>query len=660
MHQKSKQCLLFVILCGLVSFSQLATAAQQPTGDSDVYSLGEIVVSGKTEGVQATESVYTVTADDIKSRDARTLDEAIDLLPGVNVRVGGEGVPRIDVRGFRTRHVKLLLNGVPLNSAIDGQFDPTIIPTEDIAKIKMTTGSSSVLYGQGGLGAVINIITKKGTEGFKGMISGETGDHEPYLGRASISGAKEMLNYFLSGSSSKINSFPLSDDFQPTSEQPAGYRVNSDHERNNVFGNLGISPNKNLNIGFSFNYSQGKYGKPSSVINNQFDIFANNPKYERIDDFQGISVQLAADYQVTDDFSIRGWLYDNQMEQQDNLYDDINFNSFNNKGSFREHVDSDIKGISVQPKYDMGKAGVVTLGLESEWDHWKNEGVVTGNTTDPNLSKSFNILSTSIQYEVNPLEKLGLVAGYGHHWQYRSDLSEDGYSVLAGAYYDLFKDTRLRASFKRDIRFPTLDDLYDLSQGNPNLVAERSYTYEGGVEQKLPLNSVVSLTGFYTVAKNLIQNDQATSKNQNLAEIDFDGFEVAASSKPLKQLFLRASYTYLESKDKSRTGRDEQQYTPGNKVTLEGKYDFDCGFSTYASLLYVGDQFFYTKNNVSPVQKLRLDDYTLVNVKLNQKIMKGKINLYVGVDNIFDDNYETSYGFPQPGRFIYGGIEFSI
>jgi vitamin B12 transporter len=660
MHQKSKQCLLFAILYGLVSFSQLATAAQQPAGDSEVYGLGEIVVSGKTEGVQASETVYTVTSDDIKNKDARTLDQAIDLLPGVNVRVGGEGVPRIDVRGFRTRHVLLLLNGIPLNSAIDGQFDPTIIPTEDIAKIKMTTGSSSVLYGQGGLGAVINIVTKKGTAGFKGMISGETGDHEPYLGRASISGAKDKFNYFLSGSSAKVNSFPLSDDFSPTSEQGSGYRKNSDHERNNVFGNVGFSPNKDFNLGFSFNYSHGKYGKVTSVINDQFDIFANNPKYERIDDFEGISVQLAADYQATNDFSIRGWAFSNQLDQQDNLYDDANFNSFNNKGSFREQVRSDIKGISVQPKYDMGKAGVVTLSLASERDTWKNEGVVTGNTFDPNLSKAYNVYSTSIEYEVSPLENLGLVAGYGHFWQTRGDMDEDGYSVLAGANYDLFKDTRLKASFKRDIRFPSLDDLYDLSQGNPNLVAERSYTYQGGVEQKLPMNSIISITGFYTVAKNLIQNDQATSHNMNLAEVDFDGFELAAATQLVKQMLLRASYTYLDSKDKSRAGRDEQQYTPRDKVTLEGKYDFDCGFSPYASLLYVGNQYFYTKNNVNPVQKLRLDNFVLVNVKLNQKLLAGKMNLYVGVDNIFDKNYETSYGFPQPGRFIYGGIEFNI
>ena len=205
-----------------------------------------------------------------------------------------------------------------------------------------------------------------------------------------------------------------------------------------------------------------------------------------------------------------------------------------------------------------------------------------------------------------------------------------------------------------------MGDLYDLSQGNPNLLAEYAYTYEGGVERKLPRDSVVSLTGFHTIARNLIQNDQATSRNMNLAEVRFSGIEGTVSTRFVERFLLRASYAYLDSRDKSRAGRDQQQYTPGNKVTMEGKYDFDGGFTPYVSLLYVGNQYFYTKNNVTPVQKAKLNDYALVNVKLSQRLVNYKATLYVGVDNLFDENYETSYGFPQAGRFLYGGVEFRL
>jgi vitamin B12 transporter len=95
-------------------------------------------------------------------------------------------------------------------------------------------------------------------------------------------------------------------------------------------------------------------------------------------------------------------------------------------------------------------------------------------------------------------------------------------------------------------------------------------------------------------------------------------------------------------------------------VTAEAKYDFASGFSPYVSVLYVGNQYFYTRNAVTPVQKLKLQNFTLVNVKVSQKFLKNKLNVYFGVDNLFDKDYETSYGFPQEGRFIYGGIQYSF
>jgi vitamin B12 transporter len=649
---------LIMIFSGLFPAHRVEAAAEEPSG---IYSLGEIVVSGKDEGVEATETIYSVNSKDIRDKGARTLDQAISLLPGVNVRTGGEGVPRIDIRGFRTRHVVLLLDGIPMNSALDQQFDPTTIPTENIAEIKLTAGGSSVLYGQGGLGGVINIITKKGTKGVQGMIAGETGDHEPYLVRGSLSGGTERFDYILSASSTKVNGFPLAGDFRPTPVQSADYRKNSDKERNNVFANIGFSPTKDLSLGFTFIYTEGSFGKPSSSIHDPFafDPFASPQKYERIDGFEGFSGQLAADYQITKQLSLRGWAFINHLEQQDNLYDNGSFNSFSNDGSFRQDVRTTIKGISLQPRYEMGSLGVVTLSLAGEWDNWENTGFVTGNTFTPNASRSLTTYSAALEYEISPLPGLGLVAGYGHHWQAREELSDDDYSLLAGVHYDIFENTRLKGSFKRNIRFPSLADLYDVSKGNPDLAAERSCTYEGGVEQQLPLDSTVSLTGFYATARNLIQNDQTISRNMNISEVRFNGFEVEAVTRFVKRLLLRASYSYLESEDGS-PGKDQQQYTPRDKVTLEGKYDFDSGFSPYVSFLYVGTQYFYTKNNVYPVQKAKLDDYALVNVKLSQRLLNNGMTLYIGVNNLLDENYETSYGFPQAGRFIYGGVELRM
>ncbi len=134
-------------------------------------------------------------AEDIEKRHALTLAKALELLPGVDIRRGGEGVPRVNIRGFRSRHTILLLNGIPLNSTYDSQFDPHMISTENIAKIKVSYGGHSVLYGQGGLAGVINIITKQGTTGLGGDVSAEMDEHGNHYTKFNVGGGSDTVRF---------------------------------------------------------------------------------------------------------------------------------------------------------------------------------------------------------------------------------------------------------------------------------------------------------------------------------------------------------------------------------------------------------------------------------------------------------------------------------
>lgn len=48
---------------------------------------------------------------------------------------------------LRTRRVKILVNGIPVNSVGDGNFDPTTIPTEYIESVQVIPGAGSQLSG---------------------------------------------------------------------------------------------------------------------------------------------------------------------------------------------------------------------------------------------------------------------------------------------------------------------------------------------------------------------------------------------------------------------------------------------------------------------------------------------------------------------------------
>lgn len=637
-----------------------AGASYSAENSDETFSLGEVVVSAKTGGVEATQVVHEVTAEDIQASNARTLNEAIDLIPGLNVRSGGDGVPRMDIRGLRTRHIILLLDGIPMNSAVDQQFDPTLIPVENIAKIKLTVGPSSVLYGQGGLAGVINIITKKGGKDLKGSVSYETGDRQEYLIRANLGGSKNKIDYFLSGSAQQVTSYPLSDDFTATPLQNSGYRNNSDHERNSLFGSLGFQATKDLNLALTMNYVQGEFGKPAGTLTNS-DPFASNPKFLRINNQHGFSVQLAADYTPDGPFSLRTWAYHNRLDQNERSFDDATYTTIRRRNSYDIQTESRIQGLTMQPKLDLGRGGIVTASLGVENNKWENSGYTINANNGPRVSADleagFDIFSLSAQYEITPVKNLGLVFGYGHYWQNRSEMSDNDFSVMAGAHYDFVIGTRVKAAFQRNVRFPTLEQLYATEDGNANLKTERSNQYEVGVEQKLPGNSLVSLTGFRTDAKDFIEKIEDETINND--EYRFYGVEVAAQTRFIEHLTLRTSYSYLDSKDKSANAtRDELQYRPKNKVSFEGWYDFSFGLTPYVSVQHVANQVTYDRaTNSIP---FKMDDFTLVNLKVSQKLLKNHMNVYLGVDNLFDENYETSYGFPRAGRFIYGGIGLSI
>ena len=96
--------------------------------------------------------------------------------------------------------------------------------------------------------------------------------------RFSLSGAKDKVDFFVSGSSYKTDGYVLSDDFKATPEEGGGLRENSDRTRNNFFAKVGYVPNDQWLLGATVSYVKGDYGVPASVINDSSDLFANKPK----------------------------------------------------------------------------------------------------------------------------------------------------------------------------------------------------------------------------------------------------------------------------------------------------------------------------------------------------------------------------------------------
>jgi outer membrane receptor protein involved in Fe transport len=252
-----------------------------------------------------------------------------------------------------------------------------------------------------------------------------------------------------------------------------------------------------------------------------------------------------------------------------------------------------------------------------------------------------------------------MVIGYGYHFLSRDEDGDDGdASYLIGATYDVTDSTRLRASHSRKIRFPSIKQLYDGSAGNPDLNTEVTRHYEAGIIQDLPAGTTLGVTGFIIDAEDFIEKDN-DGYNRNYQELGFTGVETELTLTPVDALMLRLAVSWLDTEDKSDDSeRQELQYRPEWTTIVEGRYRFEFGLTAYASLKYIADQYFYDADNDPPLEKKKLDDFTVINIKLSQTVLSTGLVVYAGADNLLDEDYEESYGLPQPGQTIYGGVEY--
>lgn len=109
-----------------------------------------------------------VTRDDIDRWQAKSLNEVMRRLPGVDIaQFGGLGQgSSMYIRGTEARHVLVLVDGIPLaRTGIINSVDFNQIPISLVQRVEYIRGPRSAVYGSGAIGGVINVITQSDKEG---------------------------------------------------------------------------------------------------------------------------------------------------------------------------------------------------------------------------------------------------------------------------------------------------------------------------------------------------------------------------------------------------------------------------------------------------------------------------------------------------------------
>jgi iron complex outermembrane receptor protein len=143
-------------------------------------------------------STSIITAEEIARSPSLTLQDILSREPGIQTNsvfggVNGAGTI-VDMRGFGASAVSnslILINGRRINDLDMAAIDFAAIPRDSIERIEITRGNSgAVLYGDGAVGGVINIVTKTGIAlSPKARFEGAFGSFKQREGNASFSGS---------------------------------------------------------------------------------------------------------------------------------------------------------------------------------------------------------------------------------------------------------------------------------------------------------------------------------------------------------------------------------------------------------------------------------------------------------------------------------------
>lgn len=111
-------------------------------------------------------------------------DVAAALVERSGLQLDG-GVPAgagVQMRGFDSRRVLVLVDGQPLIGRVNGNLDLSRLPLSSIERVEIVKGPQSILYGSEALGGVVNLITRSapesGTTGSLTLLSGSQGRRE--------------------------------------------------------------------------------------------------------------------------------------------------------------------------------------------------------------------------------------------------------------------------------------------------------------------------------------------------------------------------------------------------------------------------------------------------------------------------------------------------
>lgn len=589
----------------------------------------------------------TIEREEILAAHDVELSATLERVAGLNVRAGGRAEPRVDLRGFDQRAILYTLNGVPVYEPYNGIVNVDLFPLEMLGRVEVVRGAASSLFGPNGMGGQVRLSTfGAATPTTAAGVTWREADS--WDGRASAGGAHGGWSGFVAGRHLTSPNFTLSGDFdeRPPEQrrgEDGGKRTNSDVERRSAFATLGYDFGGDGRAHVAVLASDATFGIPPSTTQ-----FA--PEFRRTNPQRLVHAQGGVERTITADVGVAAGIFHTAYDSHEDYYDPEDFQTLWYTAKSASDETGGIGRVTLQA----GPADTLALGGQVRAVSADLSNTASGHLGAPRVT----IGSVAAENVYTVSERIRVVLGAsgdflgGGGAATRAAFNPQGIvSIDAGRW----GDTRLAVS--RKIRFPTLRELFDPRQGNPDLRPETALTYEIGHRLRHAwAGGGVNL--FRSEVDDLVAGG-ADETFDNVQHATLQGLEVTAGADPFEQVRLNLTYTYLHTSahDESALGtrssaiqhKPEHRFNGTLRIRLPWRLVLRTDGLYTASQL---DQFGAVAENAPAVT---VDGFGRWDAQLSRPV-GAWMEAFAGADNLLDADYEQKLGTPEPGRRLFAGI----
>jgi outer membrane cobalamin receptor len=626
------------------------TAANTPVPSAAAGTQPEIVVTGSRVATAPEDLAANVTVLSRADFDVEKPVKLADILrrvAGVHVdQVGGRGgTGSLYLRGADPNYTLVLVDGVRVNdptNARGGSFDFSTLDVADVERVEVARGPYSAVYGGDALAGVINIVTRPAPR------------ERAQLSLDASGGAYDSREFALSAGGPLAARAGRGNWNLGASDSNEGEVVRGNH-----FDSQRVSGSVDAGIGAATTlYASGRYaqssraGFPDDSGGYEFAALRTTEKRDADEAVLGAGVSTrvgAATFSLTAGYFDRDDHIDSPGVAP-GVRDPF--------GVPPSDVDTNLTRYSATHSGTQKISELLSVAYGIDWlrEQGSSDGALDfgGGFL---LPTTFELTRTSWApfTEVRLDSGLGLSAQAGVRFDKPDGMDSVTSPRVRLAYEFADSGLTLAGAWGKAFKLPSLYALGHPLVGNPDLAPERGESHEIELSQSLLEGKARwSATWFDGAFRNAIDFDPGPPPRLvNRNRVDTDGFELAGNLALDAQWQLDASVTHARSRIAS-TGA-QLRNRPEWRGGVAAHWSPLATLKLSAAATYVGTSL----DSSIATGDLRLDAYTRIDVSASWQVSP-KLEAFVAVDNLTDQQYEEFVGFETRGIAPRAGVRLSF